>query len=222
MTPSAKPKSDRWLEPMAAFAVGFLLLGVVTMFAGLYLFGCRDPIGLRLGPCPEVGFSTASVLYTLERSLIAASVIATAIGLGMLSELTRGTAGLGPAKAGASLYMFGAFLIVAVELALANGGRRIPGAESLIVGYVVLAFLGEAAVGWGLIKGVESLKVVGWVTVVFNLGALAAVVIVSPNDMYFPIGHMLMPAVIAVTLVVRQRRSTTEKGTGATEARNSA
>lgn len=68
--------------------------------------------------------------------------------------------------------MFGGFLIVAVELALANGGTTLLGAESLVIGYVVLAFLGQAAVGWGLIKGVEGLKVVGWVTIVFNLGAL--------------------------------------------------
>lgn len=101
MTPSRKPnRGRRVLEPVAVFAVGFLLLGVVIMFAGLYLFSCRDPIGLRLGPCPEIGFSTGSGLYTLERSLIAASVIATAIGLRMLSELTRGTSGLEPAKRG--------------------------------------------------------------------------------------------------------------------------
>jgi hypothetical protein len=207
---------------MAAYTVGFLFLGVVIMFAGLYLFGCRDPIGWQVGPCPEIGFSFGSGLYTLERSLIAASVIATAIGLGMLSELTRGTAGFGPAKAGASLYTFGAVLIVAVELALADSGRVFPGAEALVVGYVVLAFLGEAALGWGLVKGIEGMRIVGWVTILLNLSGLTYLLLASRDDMYFPIAHVVMPAVIAVTLLIRSRMSPNEAGIGATKVRNHA
>jgi len=217
MTVSAKANGGRRLEPMAAFAVGFLLLGVVILLAGIAIHVGRCPTFWRFGPCPPSG----SGRYPLERSLIAASVIATAIGLRMLSELTRGTPGLGPTRAGADLYTFGGVLIVAVELVLADG-QTLPGAEGLVVGYVVLAFLGQAAVGWGLIRGLEGLKVVGWVTIVFNLGTLAAVVIVSRNDMYFPIAHVVMPALIAVALLVRQWRSPNEKGTGATVVRNSA
>ena len=173
------------------------------MAAGLYLFGCRDPIGLRLGPCPATRLSNGSGLYALERSLIAASAVATAIGLGLIAELTRGTAGFVPAKVGASLFKFGAFLIVVVEVASAGAGA-IPGQRALIIGYVVLAFLGQAGTGWGLIGGL-GLRVIGWLTVVFNLGLLIALLIFSPHDMYFPVAHVLMPAVIAIALLVRTR-----------------
>jgi hypothetical protein len=121
-----------------------------------------------------------------------------------IAELTRGTAGLAPALTGASIFLFGGFLIVIVELALA-GGRTPP--ASLAVGCVVMAFLGQAAVRLGLTKGIQGLRGVGWITVAFNLGGLSFLLIASRNDMYFPVAHLVMPAVIAIALLLRQRSS---------------
>lgn len=181
---------------MAALAVVFLLLGLALILTGAGMFRSRVLLPGGTGN------------FTLERTLIAASVISTVIGLKLVSELTRGTAGLGPALAGANLYMFGGFLIVATELARV-GGASLP--HSIVVGYVVLAFLGQATLGWGLGIGINGLKVVGWATVIFNVGMLAVFALVIPDDMYIPITHNVMPTAIAVALILRQWR--TNKGT---------
>jgi hypothetical protein len=200
VTASSRPDGHRGREPMAALAILFLLLGTALVVGGATMYGARNDCQLQFGPCAAVGAGSA-----LERSLFAASVIATVTGLRLVAELTRGTAGLGLALAGASLYLFGGVLIVTSELALV-GGLTLP--HSLRVGYVVLAFVGQATLGWGLTMGLTTMRVVGWATVVFNLGALAALWLLSPGDMYVPIVHNVAPTAIAVALLIRRWSAT--------------
>lgn len=177
---------------IAALAVIFLLLGLALILAGAGMFRSRV-----LTPGGTSNFA-------LERTVIAGSVISTVIGLKLVSELTRGTVGLGPSLAGANLYMFGGFMIVTTELASVGDN---PVLHSIVVGYVVLAFLGQATLGWGLAIGVDGLKIVGWATVIFNLGTLAVFALAIPDDMYIPITHNVMPTAIAVALIVQHRRT---------------
>ncbi|HEX6945927.1 MAG TPA: hypothetical protein VF246_01040 [Acidimicrobiia bacterium] len=205
---TAPQASDgRRTRPSPGSAVVFLLVGVAVMAVALYLFGCRDPIGLRLGPCPEV--ASPSMLYDIERSLFGASAIVTAIGLWMLSMVS----GEMTARVGALIFLVGAFLIFTVEAASAAGWRILQ-ARSLTAGYVILACLGQAGVGWGLIRWMRA---VGWIVVVFNLGLLVGLLVLTPNDMYFPVAHVVMPAVIAVALLVTGRSADDSSSRAATE-----
>ena len=86
--------------------------------------------------------------------------------------------------------------------------RRIPDpAGFFIVGYVVLAFVRQGLLGWGLVRADPRLRKVGWVTVVCNFGLLVALCVASPTDMYFPGAHNVMPAAIAIALLFRERPS---------------
>lgn len=194
MTSTAPTRSGRRVESLAVWTVVFLLLGLALVVAGASMYGSRNACQLQLAPCPS-----SSPAVSLERILFASSAIATVIGLRLVSELTRGTNGLGATMAGATMYMFGGFLIVTRELAVV-GGTRLP--HSIVVGYVVLAFLGQATMGWGLTR-FEGLRVVAWATVVWNLGLLAVFALAIPDDMFIPIVHNVMPTAIGVALLIR-------------------
>jgi hypothetical protein len=186
MTESAKSGPRRRLDPLPAWAAGFLLVGAVLVWAGATMYGNRNSCHLQLEPCADISSST-----TLERSLFAAAVIATVIGLKLVAELTRGTSGLGATLSGANLYMFGGFLIVTTEMAKISHTTY---PDSMIVAYMVLAALGQAILGFGLTRGIRGLKWVGWATVVWNLGFLVMMLLTSdPVSLYIPLVHHVMP-----------------------------
>jgi len=101
---------------------------------------------------------------------------------------------------GASAYFFGAVLLVAAEaMRLPEGQASYP----LIVVYVVLAFLGQAAIGGALLQSNLLPAWIGWTTVVWNVALLVILPIVTPGDIYFPVQHHLMPLLIGISLLWR-------------------
>ena len=44
---------------------------------------------------------------------------------------------------------------------------------------------------------------IGWVTIVWNLGLLVVLSVITPGDIYYPIAHQIMPLVIGGALLWR-------------------
>lgn len=171
----------------------FLVLGVVAVLPGLLLFTFRG--GQRGGAPP----SPAS--YVWERSFVMAAVVLTVIGFGLLEGQLQTSAGRVLARIGATAYLFAGVLGVAAEaLSLRLGyGQTYP----LIVVYVVVAFLGQAAIGGALLQSGELAAWIGWVTILWNLTWLVALPVFTPRDVYFPVLHHVASLLIGIALLWR-------------------
>jgi hypothetical protein len=73
----------------------------------------------------------------------------------------------------------------------------------LIVVAVVLAFLGQAAIGGGLRQGRLLAPWIGWTAIGWSLAWLAALPLLTPRDIYFPVLHHFMPLLIGAALLRR-------------------
>jgi hypothetical protein len=119
----------------------------------------------------------------------------------LLEGVLHETGGHVLARVGASTYFFGAVLLVAAEaLQLPLGyDANYP----LIVIYVLLALLGQAAIGVAWLQSTLVPSWIGWVTLIWNIGGLVLLPTIMPGDMYFPILHHLMPLLMGITLLWR-------------------
>lgn len=143
---------------------------------------------------------TGTARHAWERGLIITAIILTAVGLLLLAEYLRDTRGHSLALTGAFGYLLGGVLAVANEAGNISG---LAGSYPQTVVYVVLAFLGQAAVGVSLIQSGSYPSAVGWATLVWNMAWLIILPVTTPGDISFPILHHVMPAVIAIPLVTR-------------------
>jgi hypothetical protein len=135
-----------------------------------------------------------------ERGFIIAAVLATVLGLALLEDLLRIAGDSGFARLGMMAYLVGAVVVVVAETA-SLGGRNFVYPQ--IVLYVVLAFLAQAAFGAALLRTGLVVAWVGWATVIWNVGWLLIMLIVRPNDIYFPVLHHVAPFIIGIALLVR-------------------
>ena len=184
-----------------------LLLGVVANVIGVVMFGLRDGASGGLPPSP--GY------YVWERSFVLTAVALTAVGFVLLADHPDLGAGRVLARAGAAGYLFGGVVgVVAETPELAGAAVRL---YPLLVVYVVVAFLAQAAIGGGLRQGDLLAPWVGWTTIVWSLGALGTVVVFTPSDVYYPVAHHVAPLLIGGALVWRtaRPRAATQTGTGA-------
>jgi hypothetical protein len=103
------------------------------------------------------------------------------------------------ADIGATAYLFGAILIVTAEgLTLNMGYEKV---YNLVVVYVVMAFLAQAALGGALLQGGLLAPWIGWATIIWNVGCLVLFALISRRDMYFPAVHGVMPLIIGIVLI---------------------
>jgi hypothetical protein len=119
------------------------------------------------------------------------------------------------ARIGASAYMFGGVVgVVAETIDLTVSAV---GVYPLIVVYVVLAFLAQAAIGGGLRHANLLAPWIGWTTIVWNLGFLVGLVVLTPHDVYYPVAHHVAPLLIGGALLRRPAasRAATQTRTGA-------
>jgi len=183
--------TEMWSFQRAAGA--FLVISVLPLAIGVYLFLSRNGI--------QGGVSRSSALFAWERGSFLTAVVLTAVGLMLLEGAIQETDGRVLARVGASAYSLGAVLLVAAEaMSLAENATY---SYPLIVIYVVLAFLGQAAIGGALLQSNLSPVWIGWTTVVWNLGLLIVLLIVTPGDIYYPFAHHLMPLLIGIPLLWR-------------------
>jgi hypothetical protein len=181
---------DFWSFQRAAG--GFMVFAVIPLAIGVYLFLSRNGV--------QGGTPRSPALFVWERGSILTAVVLTAIGLVLLEGVLHETSGRVLARIGASAYFFGAILLVSAEaMRLPQGQASYP----LIVIYVLLAFLGQAAIGAALLQSALLPAWIGWTTLVWNVGWLVALPIATPGDIYFPVLHHLMPLLIGVPMLWR-------------------
>lgn len=174
---------DFWTQ--SRLAALFFVLSFPAMALGIAMFFGRN--GLQGG--------TGSIL---ERGALVAAVVMTVIGVVFLNAPLQETAGRALSRIGLALYLLAAAaLLVPEAMPFLPGGRSV---YALIVVYVVLALIAQAAVGGALLQAGLAPKWVGWVTIVWNLGWLIVLPVVTPRDMYYPILHGLMPLIIGISL----------------------
>ena len=174
-------------------AGSFLVLGFVAFFVGALMFFIRG--GLRGGAPPSPAY------FVWERSFIMAAVVLTAIGFVLLEGSLQNTDGRVLARTGATAYLFAGVLLVAAEaLSLNLGFEKL---YALIVIYVVLAFLAQAAIGGSLLQSSLLPAWIGWVTILWNMAWLVVLPVTRPRDIYFPVLHHVMPLVIGIALLLK-------------------
>jgi hypothetical protein len=135
-----------------------------------------------------------------ERGFIIAAVLVTVLGLARLEDLLRAAGDSVLARLGMMTYLFGAVVVVVAETT-SIGGRNFVYPQ--IVLYVLLAFLAQAAFGAALLRTEMVAGWAGWATVIWNVGWLLIMLIVRPNDIYFPVLHHVAPLIIGIALLVR-------------------
>lgn len=172
-------------------AGGSLALAVVPLAVGIALFIGRGGLQGRAQRTPG--------LFILERGSTVSAVVLTALGFIVLETIFQGSPGRTAARIGAMAYFFGAVLLAAAEaMSLAQSGTV---TYPLIVIYVALALLGQAAVGAAIVQSGLLPAWIGWTTIVWNLSWLIILPLATPADVYFPVLHHLMPLLIGVSLL---------------------
>ncbi len=186
---------DQWLWSIERGAGFFLVLGFVANLAGVLMFIIRGGTG---GGTPP-----SHTFFVWERSFIMAAVVLTAIGFVLLEGPLHNTDGRLLARTGATAYLFAGILVVAAESLILSTGYDERQVYALIVVYVVLAFLAQAAIGGALLQSGLLAAWIGWVTILWNLAWLVVLVVITPEDIYFPILHHLIPLLIGGALLWR-------------------
>ena len=173
----------------------FLVLGSVALFPGLIMFWLR---WIRSGRRDNVPPSLAHFVW--ERSFVMAAVVLAVIGFELFDSVLQNTAGGLLARAGATAYLFGGILGVAAEALNLKPGQE---TYALVVIYVVLAFLGQAAIGGALLLSGLLAPWLGWVAVIWNIAWLVALLVISPRDIDYPVLQHFAPLLIGIALLMK-------------------
>jgi hypothetical protein len=135
-----------------------------------------------------------------ERSFIIAAVLATVLGLALLEDMLHTAGDSVLARIGMITYLFGAVIVVVAETTTLSGRSAV---DSQIVLYVLLAFLAQAAFGVALLRTGLVAGWAGWATLIWNLGWLLVMVLVRPDDIYYPVLHHVAPLLIGIALLTQ-------------------
>lgn len=135
-----------------------------------------------------------------ERGFVIGGVLATVLGLALLEDMLRAAGEPVLSRLGMVTYLCGAVVVFVAETAYL--GKR-DWIYPQIVLYVVLAFLAQTAFGVSLLQTELVAGWVGWVTIIWNLGWLAVLLIFSPRNIYFPALHHAAPLIIGIALLTQ-------------------
>jgi energy-converting hydrogenase Eha subunit A len=139
-----------------------------------------------------------STYMTWERSLVIVPTVTTSLGLVLLSDMLTEGGDIFLARLGMMAYLFGAVLVVSAETTFVSKSEW---NYAQVILYVMLALLGQAAIGAALLHTGFAAVWVGWVTVLWNVIFLIIFIIVRPRDVYYPAIHFIAPLVIGLGLV---------------------
>jgi hypothetical protein len=170
-----------------------LVLSSAALLPGLLMFWFRQ--GQKGGP------PRSPAHYAWERAFVAGWVILTAVGIVLLQETLQNSPGQILAVTGAAAYFFGSVLLAAAEiLSPAVGYEKI---YRLAAGYVIIAFLAQAALGGAVLQSGLLAAWIGWASIVWNIAWLVILPLISPRDINFPILHSIMPLVVGIALLLK-------------------
>ena len=169
-----------------------LVASFLVFIPAALLYFTRD-----MGDATQLGSSRV----VLERSLVILAVVLTAIGFILLSYALRASQGAAWLSVGTLLYLLGSVFIVTAEIMGVTNVAIIGASISrLHMAYVVLSFMGQAAIGFGLARSPDFSAPIGWLTVIWSLGLLALALM--SRTFYFPWMHHMMPLVIGASLLL--------------------
>lgn len=135
-----------------------------------------------------------------ERGFIIAAVMINVSGLALLEGMLRTAGDPVFARVGLITTVIAAAVVLTAEASFLNSQAQ---AQAQIVIYVVLAFLGQAAIGVGLLRTHLLAGWVGWATIIWNLAWLVILPIASPRDIYYPVLHHTVPLLIGIALLLK-------------------
>ncbi|MCB9437343.1 MAG: hypothetical protein H6673_10185 [Anaerolineales bacterium] len=172
-------------------AAYLMILGFVVFTVGGILYTGRAIWTWPIAQTPR---------YLLwERGFVILALLATVLGLVLLEDLLQQAGDSGVARLGVVMYGLGAAVVVIAETSFLGTHEW---AYPQVVFYVVIAFLAQALLGVSLLQTELVADWVGWITIIWNLGWLIMLLILSPRDIYFPVLHHMAPLIIGITLLV--------------------
>ena len=177
---------------MARAAGLILILGSVSNFVAVWMFSVRTR---ALSPS-----AVRHPVFVTERIFIVAAVIITALGFVLLEGAFRDQNGHVLAKLGATAYLLGAILITTGELLGLNLGGDVREFGPM---YVVISFLAQACIGGAILLSRIAPTWIGWTALVWSIGWLVLLPVVSPIGIYFPVLHHVVPLVLGVALLTK-------------------
>lgn len=141
---------------------------------------------------------TSGYLY-LERGFVIAALLTAVLGLTLLERMLEVAGDRILAPSGLAIFLIGAVVVIIAETFFISRQEWI---YSLIVIFVVLAFLAQVAFGAALIRTGLLPGWVGWGTILWNLVWLVVLPLARPHDMYYPWLHYAAPLLIGIGLLL--------------------
>lgn len=185
---ATKPRVARAGAPIAELG---LLVAAAANLSAVVLFALHD--GADGGLPPSHGY------LVVERSLFIVGMLLSAIAFCLLGD--RGAGGGHPLlRTGALGYLAASIVGVVGE----SIDLESTGISSLFVTYVLAAFVSQAVIGLGLRAARLVALWVAWTTVAWNFAWPVVLRLASPDDLYFPALHLLMPLLIGVHMLLRR------------------
>ena len=135
-----------------------------------------------------------------ERGFVIAAVVINVAGLALLEGILRTAGDPVFARVGLIATVIAVAVLLTAEATFLNSQGD---ARAQIVIYVVLAFLAQAAIGVGLLRTDVVAGWIGWATIIWNLGWLVLLPLVSPRDIYYPVLHHVAPLLIGIALLLK-------------------
>ena len=175
------------------FVAGWLLI-----FSGiLFLPGGMLYTGRAIWKWPAA--QSQRFLYW-ERGFVMAAIIVATLGLVLLERLlvAAGDGILSPI--GVAIFLIGVVLVLVAETLSLGRQEEV---YTMIVVFIILAFLGQAVFGAAILRTGLLPAWVGWGTILWNLAWLLIMPIARPDDMYYPWLHYVAPLMIGIALLSR-------------------
>ena len=137
--------------------------------------------------------------FTWERGLVMAGYVAAAIGVLLLGGVVHQARSAVGARVVTTIFVMAAIFALVGEASLLIEGF------SMDLGPVIVLFLfvAEAIVGVALFKGGLVPNWVAWTVILWNVLVPVVLLIVSPDDIYYPPLHFIPLLVIGIALVDR-------------------